>query len=236
MSGCVTQKLLRIAPYEIRRRTFFLKGYVSPRDDCDLPVGPVPRPCSYYSEKVFLFDSNGQQWPPWRGAWCCYFRRIVLLCVGWPAARPEVSCSYPSIVHIGCDKRPRASLIFLIDPLHSQWVKKVVRAVLRPLNDKPGRFDIDFYNTRPGLSRVFPQKNLQLYPRHSFYLWNRISRKLVPAKRKYQSTVISEIKLTRKFCQTQLNFVFWWIIFFLSIPYIIYSLPPVSVKFVIFIT
>ena len=132
-------------------KDFFLKVYVSPRDDCNLPVGPVPRPCSYYSEKVFLFDSNGQQWPPWRGAWCCYFRRIVLLCVGWPAARPEVSCSYPGIVHIGCDKRPRASLIFLIDPLHSQWVKKVVRAVLRPLNDKPGRFDIDFYNTRPGL-------------------------------------------------------------------------------------
>ena len=150
VSGCVTQKLLRIAPYEIRRRTF-LKVYVSPRDDCNLPVGPVPRPCSYYSEKVFLFDSNGQQWPPWRGAWCCYFRRIVLLCVGWPAARPGVSCSYPGIVHIGCDKRPRGSLIFLIDPLHSQWVKKVVRAVLRPLNDKPGRFDIDFYNTRPGL-------------------------------------------------------------------------------------
>ena len=63
VSGCVTQKLLRIAPYEIRRRTF-LKVYVSPRDDCNLPVGPVPRPCSYYSEKVFLFDSNGQQWPP----------------------------------------------------------------------------------------------------------------------------------------------------------------------------
>ena len=132
-------------------KDFFLKVYVSPRDDCNLPVGPVPRACSYYSEKVFLFDSNGQQWPSWRGAWCCYFRRIVLLCVGWPAARPEVSCSYPGIVHIGCDKRPRASLIFLIDPLHSQWVKKVVRAVLRPLNDKPGRFDIDFYNTRPGL-------------------------------------------------------------------------------------
>ena len=52
VSRCVTQKLLRIAPYEIRRRTF-LKVYVSPRDDCNLPVGPVPRPCSYYSEKVF---------------------------------------------------------------------------------------------------------------------------------------------------------------------------------------